>query len=418
MALAASSLALLQVVCAMLLLLHARSAAVRYDLEIANDGPITTEAHAVIHSTLHIKNRGISLIGGQKYRFHWIYAPLTLLEKTEHGENSVIYVLSWSLSSAEFIVGNLTVTPVEDRTVTGDQPVPATLTRLSFFLHDPSHYFKLASFIYNWDFGDGTELTTQESSVYHNYSTAGTCVVHLDVTAEWKPDGTSVAHPWSIFQKTGHFAATLELLDAVRSINITGSTDVHVMENVNLSVHIQGRLKIPPHSLLPFSPPLSLCWLIKMECISLQGDGCHRVVTNETSYSLSHVFSDPGQYCLSVRVENGVSTLQSYQAIQVKPSGLHPAFLALPCITLLAAVLGLGVYMTLRGHAQQKDLVEVADFDFSPMSDKASSGPGWSCSQLCCQSCFLWPVQEPCSTPAEHRRLLHPLHKPVKMYTT
>uniref|UniRef100_A0A8D2JAZ8 Transmembrane protein 130 n=1 Tax=Varanus komodoensis TaxID=61221 RepID=A0A8D2JAZ8_VARKO len=261
------------------------------------------------------------------------------------------------LKVSEFIVGNLTVTPVEDRTVTGDQPVPATLTRLSFFLHDPSHYFKLASFIYNWDFGDGY-LTTQESSVYHNYSTAGTCVVHLDVTAEWKPDGTSVAHPWSIFQKTGHFAATLELLG----------------KNVNLSV-----------------PPLSLCWLIKMECISLQGDGCHRVVTNETSYSLSHVFSDPGQYCLSVRVENGVSTLQSYQAIQVKPSGLHPAFLALPCITLLAAVLGLGVYMTLRGHAQQKDLVE---------------------------SCFLWPVQEPCSTPAEHRRLLHPLHKPVKMYTT
>ncbi|XP_062999554.1 transmembrane protein 130 [Elgaria multicarinata webbii] len=408
---------------------------VLYDLEITSNGPVTTEAEAVIHSTLHIKNEGLSSIRGKKYRFQWIYAPLTLVEKSEHGVNSAIRVTSWfpgifpvslqvtltgcrfcqilasnqtALQVSEFIVGTLVFTQTEDHHVAGKvypQPASTTPARISFFLHDPSHYFNSASFIYNWDFGDGTELTTEESSIYHNYSSAGTCVVHLDVTAEWRQDETSREHPRRTAQKTGHFVATLELLDAIRSINITGSTEAQVMENVNLSLHIQG------------SPPLILCWLIKTECISLQGNHCHLVVTNATSYHLNHNFSDPGQYCLSVRVENGVNMLQSYQEIQVRPSGIHPAFLALPCVVLLAAVLGLGVYVTFRGTAQQKDLVEVADFDFSPVSDKAPSSSEWTCSQLCCQTCFFRPSQERCASAVEHRHLLRPLGKPAKMYT-
>ncbi|XP_042293420.1 transmembrane protein 130 [Sceloporus undulatus] len=194
--------------------------------------------------------------------------------------------------------------------------------------------------------------------------------------------------------------------DAVQSINIIGSTEAHVMENLNFSLHIQG------------SPPLSLCWLIKSECIPLGGDQwCHLVATNSTSYHLNHKFREAGQYCLSVRVQNGANILQSYQEIQVKPIGLHPAFFVLPCITLLSVVLGLAVYVTFRSRAQSKDLVEVADFDFSPGSEKRPASPGWSCSQLCCQTCFLWPAQETCHTVGEHQRLLHPLRQSVKMYT-
>ncbi|XP_020664457.3 transmembrane protein 130 [Pogona vitticeps] len=418
-----------------LLLSHAGWTAVQYDLEVTNNGPITKDAQATIHCTLHMKNERSSSVRGQQYQFNWIYAPLTLVEKLEQGANSTIVVTSpfpgvfsisvqvapagcWFcptlargltvLQISEFIVGNLSVTQIENSSMPeklGSHPATATLILVSFLLHDPSHYFQSASFVYNWDFGDGTKLTTDEPSVYHNYSTPGNCVVRLEVTAEWRQHRMKTEHSRKVVQRTGHFAAALELLDAVQSINIIGSTEARVMENLNFSLHIKG------------SPPLGLCWLIKTECVPLEGDQCHLVVTNATDYSLNHVFSDAGQYCLSVRVENGVNRLQSYREIQVKPLGIHPALFVLPCLALLSVMLGLAVYVTFRSNPQQKDLVEVADFDFSPVSDKTPSSSGWSCGPLCCQMCVLCPSQESCNTVREHHHLLHPLRKPVKMYT-
>lgn len=81
------------------------------------------------------------------------------------------------------------------------------------------------------------------------------------------------------------------------------------------------------------SPPLALCWLIKAECIPLDGEKCHLVVVNGSCYNLSHTFSYAGQYCLSVRVENGVTALQTYHPIRVRPAGeeqLGPAAWASP----------------------------------------------------------------------------------------
>lgn len=58
---------------------------------------------------------------------------------------------------AEFITGNLTIAQMEDSRVTTHSSSSSTdtVTRISFSLHDPSHYFKSASFVYNWDFGNG-----------------------------------------------------------------------------------------------------------------------------------------------------------------------------------------------------------------------------------------------------------------------
>ncbi|XP_063171139.1 transmembrane protein 130 [Candoia aspera] len=416
-----------------------------YELEVANNGPVTTEARATIQSTLRQKNDGHPPLDIPKYHFAWKFdAPLVLVEKIKHGRNSQIVVTSpvpgafpvsvevmhsdcWFcgtlarnltvLQVSEFIVGNLSLTRMKN--CNGHQldchhtsGIPALAT---FSLHDPSRFFKSASFIYNWDFGDGTGAETGKPTIYHSYSTIGTRTVRLNITAEWRRAGTSGERPREVVQKTGHFTTTLKLLeegqaepeaqDAVRSINITGSTEAHVMENLNLSLHIQG------------SPPLSLCWLIKTECIPLGGDQCHLVVTNSTRFYLNHTFSNAGQYCLSVRVENRVNILQFYQEIQIRPSGIHPAFFVLPCIILLPATLGLAVYVTFRSTVQQKDLVEVADFDFSPVSTKKPSSTGWGCGQICCKTCFLQSSPELCSTPKEHHRLLQPLCKSRQLYS-
>ncbi|XP_014379055.1 transmembrane protein 130 [Alligator sinensis] len=428
---------ILQVVCVVLVLSHFRSAAVQYELEIANNGPITTGAQATISASLIMKNDDDVLIQDpNSYCFNWIYAPLTLTKKSEQQFNSMIVVtgefpgdfpisvwvthtdcwLCWPIAGnvtmlqvTEFIVGNLTIAQIEDNSTfvkQGPSSATDTLTLISFFLHDPSNYFKLASFIYYWDFGDGAQQVTKESFVYYNYSTVGNRTVHLKVVAEWEEIGSST-NERKMVQKTGDFTTALELLDAVKSIHVIGSRETHVMENLSLSLQING------------SPPLTLCWLIKSECIPLEGEKCHLVVINGSYYNLSHTFNDAGQYCLSVRVENGVNTLQTYHEIKVWPTGIHPAFFALPCIAVLSMMLALVMYTNFRSTTQQKDLVEVADFDFSPLSDKNYSPFDLepSCLQMCCSCCFSWSSQEYCETHRESYGLLHPLYKPVKTYT-
>ncbi|XP_069666280.1 transmembrane protein 130 [Haliaeetus albicilla] len=414
--------------CLVLLLGRGSPAAEEYGLEITNNGPITTGAQATIHASLSMKNDSIA---SNLYHFNWIYAPLILIEKSEQWFNSVINVTGefpgtfpvsvwvthrncWLcrpvarnvtvLQITEFITGNLTIAQIEDnRLIThGSSSSMGAVTRISFCLHDPSHYFKSASFVYNWDFGDGVYQITKEPFVYYNCSTMGNRTVHLKVIAEWEQIG-SIIHEREMVQKTGDFTTALELLDAVKSIHVVGSRETHVMENLSLSLRING------------TPPLALCWLIKSECIPLEGEKCHLVVINGSCYNLSHTFSDAGQYCLSVRVENGVTMLQTYHEIKVWPTGIHPAFFVLLCIALVSVMLGLVLYTTFRSNTQQKDLVEVADFDFSPLSDKKLASHSESgCGQICCRSCFLRSSQE---AARESHELLRSFYKPVKMYT-
>uniref|UniRef100_A0A8C8R6P0 Transmembrane protein 130 n=1 Tax=Pelusios castaneus TaxID=367368 RepID=A0A8C8R6P0_9SAUR len=394
-----------------------------YVLEIKNNGPITTGAQATIHASLIMKN-DVAFINDLKlYNFNWIYTPLTLMEKSDQRFNSVMTVTGeypgdfpisvwvtqidcWlcqpiaesftMLHVTEFIVGNLTIAQIDNNSTFVEQGFTSatnTLTLISFFLHDPSNYFNSASFTYNWDFGDGTHLITEESFVFYNYSTAGNCKVHLKVVAEWEQID-STKHERKIVQKTGDFTTELELLDHFYKPLLNF-----------FSCH--------------FSPPLILCWLIKVECIPLEGEKCHLVAINDSYYNLSHTFQNAGQYCLSLRVENGVNMLQTYHEIKVRPTGIHPAFFALPCIALISVMLGFVMYTTFRSSSQQKDLVEVADFDFSPLSDKnlSPSDSESSCGRTCCKSCFLQPPQEYWGTTRERHRLLHPLYKPVKTYT-
>lgn len=94
--------------------------------------------------------------GAQKtYAMYFKYHFNTHIEHTM----KIIYtvILSLHYFSPEFITGNLTIAQIEDSRFIrhGSSSSTGAVTRISFCLHDPSDYFKSASFVYNWDFGDG-----------------------------------------------------------------------------------------------------------------------------------------------------------------------------------------------------------------------------------------------------------------------
>ncbi|KAK2117148.1 hypothetical protein P7K49_004034, partial [Saguinus oedipus] len=68
------------------------------------------------------------------------------------------------------------------------------------------------------------------------------------------------------------------------------------------------------------SPPLTVCWRLKPECLPLEEGECQPVSVTSTAYNLTHTFRDPGDYCFSIRAENVISKTHQYHRIQVWPS--------------------------------------------------------------------------------------------------
>ncbi|XP_053550210.1 transmembrane protein 130 [Bombina bombina] len=219
---------------------------------------------------------------------------------------------SWylfSVFSIEFIVGRLTATQVEDNSIfLRHGPVLATHhdVQLSFLLHDPSGFFRTSVFSYRWSFGDGYNMQTEEPFVYHNYSSPGRLMVSLDVTAHHQ----NSSYEKSSVKTTGLFMAELTLIDVIRNITLIGSQETNTGHKLNMSLHFFG------------SYPLIICWLIKSDCVYLEGDKCHPLEIHDTIFSLRHEFNNAGRYCLSVKAKNDVSSLQDFYSIKVYHSAL------------------------------------------------------------------------------------------------
>ncbi|XP_023617205.1 transmembrane protein 130, partial [Myotis lucifugus] len=168
----------------------------------------------------------------------------------------------------------------------------------------------------------------------------------------------------------------------------------------------------------PGCPPLTMCWRIKSECLPLEEHECRPVSVASTVYNVTTIIMDPGDYCFSIRAENVISRTHQYHRVQVWPSRMQPAVFAFPCATIITMMLAFIMYMTLRNTTQQKDMVEVADFDFSPMSDKNPEPPTEAkCCQMCCVPFLLESPSEYLEVVRENHGLLPPLYKSVKTYT-
>ncbi|KAL6084434.1 hypothetical protein STEG23_006388 [Scotinomys teguina] len=212
--------------------------------------------------------------------------------------------------------------------------------RFSFLLHDPSDFFKLVSFFYRWDFGDGTLLITDNPVTYYNYSSAGTFTVNIRVVAEreqTKPDTTKVT-----VQKNGDFSASLNLWEALQGIQVLRLTLLQTFQKVTMTMNFFG------------SPPLDVCWGLKPQCLPLEDRECHPVLVTTTSFNLSHMFQDSGDYCFIFSAENAISKAQSTTGSSCSPPpSSHLSLLSRA--TLITCCWFSSMYMTVLSATQQKD---------------------------------------------------------------
>ncbi|KAG9476903.1 hypothetical protein GDO78_002353, partial [Eleutherodactylus coqui] len=308
-----------------------------YFLMVSSDGPVTLGAQATVNASLLIVNDSTSLIADPGlFHFHWVYSPLLLLHHSQRGSSSIItlrgespgsypisvQVTERSCSTCEPIARNTTELQITRGVVgqlTASQAnVNSTCWRngfflttnsnviLSFLIHDPSDFFKTAAFTYRWSFHNRTTVSTSDPFVHHNYPSAGIFRVSLHVTAHLN-DAKYQRHSG---KKTGKFTARLTLQDVISSITITGPGETTTGHRVSVSLHIVG------------SPPLTVCWLIKSDCVSLDGEECHLLVMNDTTSIIKHRFRSAGHYCLSVKAQNEVSKLLAHQSITVTSTGV------------------------------------------------------------------------------------------------
>ncbi|KAM4698696.1 transmembrane protein 130 [Rhinophrynus dorsalis] len=364
-----------------------------YNLEISTNGPVTSGAQANVNTSLSIRNGSMTLIADPRsYHFHWVYSPLLLTQESDNDSSTRITVLcnhpgNYSISVrvterhchtcepvaggttylqvTRSIVGKITARQVGDNTTSprnGFNLATNSDVQLSFKIHDPSHFLESAVFFYMWTFGDGTQMVTADHVAHHNYSRPGS------------------------------------------------STETRVREPFNVSLHFFG------------SPPLSVCWMIKSDCVFLDGDECHPVVINNTFLSMRHIFNSAGYYCLSIRARNDVSVLQNYHSITVYSSGIHPVWFVLPCGALIALAVVFIFYFLLRADtasSHEKSPVEVADFDFSPLNEEYQALPEYkdiSTRNGCCTYCTAEITPDEREAHVEKQPLLQPLSSSFKRY--
>ncbi|XP_018426144.1 PREDICTED: transmembrane protein 130 [Nanorana parkeri] len=406
-----------------------------YFLRMTSDGPVTSGALAIVNVSLGISNDGMILIVDPRLcHFHWIYSPLLLSHHIENDTSSAItlqcntpgifpvsvWVTERRCPSCEPIARNTTELQVTKDIVghfTAIQPqakgtslrngtflATNSTVKLLFFIQDPSYFFKSAEFSYTWNFGDSTTVKTTEPFVYYSYSKPKNYNSSLQVTAHLH----NSQYERHFQKKTGHFKDVLILQDIIRNITISGPSETNTEQNFSMALHFLG------------SPPLAVCWLMKSDCVSLDGEDCHPVVINGTTYNIKHIFKSAGRYCLSVKAQNEISMLLTHNIITVNSTGVHPLWFVLPCCALFAVAVGYIFYTLFKAtshNTQPKTLVEVADFDFSPVMDKYETLPDYrEISAITCCTCCR--PEEETEEEAETQPLLRTPSSSTRSYTT
>uniref|UniRef100_G1NZM2 Transmembrane protein 130 n=1 Tax=Myotis lucifugus TaxID=59463 RepID=G1NZM2_MYOLU len=394
-----------------------------YELHLATDSPATTGAEVNITASLVASDNGSLVLptDPHSYRFHWVHSPLMLKGKTEEAFRSTIRA-----------VGN----------VPGDFPIAVWVTSADCQMCQPVARSRLVLSI--------TDSGCRETSAWlvmtemHTRPLTPLCSVELTKDQPGPPGSVVEWRLWGLNLENGLGSQGLGSLMLVCVFYTSlGLCEMGILTGRSLDLRFPARspcwagkrartslghsfglrqqsvqaacltawnaLGSPPLSTAApqsGSPPLTMCWRIKSECLPLEEHECRPVSVASTVYNVTTIIMDPGDYCFSIRAENVISRTHQYHRVQVWPSRMQPAVFAFPCATIITMMLAFIMYMTLRNTTQQKDMVENPE---PPTEAK--------CCQMCCVPFLLESPSEYLEVVRENHGLLPPLYKSVKTYT-
>lgn len=73
-----------------------------------------------------------------------------------------------------------------------------------------------------------------------------------------------------------------------------------------------------------FSPPMWVCWRIRLNCVRDETAGCTLTILYENTLRLNHTFTTPGVHCVDISVHNDISKMETSFSINVKRSSESP----------------------------------------------------------------------------------------------
>ncbi|KAM8729900.1 transmembrane protein 130 isoform 1-T3 [Acanthopagrus schlegelii] len=189
-------------------------------------------------------------------------------------------------------------------------------TETMFELFDPQKSFSKAKFTYTWDLGNGEVIKGTEPVVRYNYAKSGNYTLRLKV-------GVNVTEYAPLL--TDFYSMDVQVLDAIKNIELKGPSDYEVSQNTSLAFHVDG------------SPPMWVCWRFLPNCVPDTSGGCTLSMLYENTLRLNHTFTSIGVHCLEITVRNDISKLQTSFSLYVKRASNTHIFFVLSCAAILVA---------------------------------------------------------------------------------
>ncbi|XP_039991892.1 transmembrane protein 130 [Xiphias gladius] len=214
-------------------------------------------------------------------------------------------------------------------------------TETMFELFDPLQNYSTAKFTYTWDLGNGEVIKGTEPVIRYHYSVSGNYTLRLKVGASATKDELPT---------TGVYSTDVQVLDAIKHIELKGPSDYEVSQNTSLAFHVDG------------SPPIWVCWRFLPNCVPDLTEGCTLTILYENTLRLNHTFTSAGVHCLEISVRNDVSKLETSFSLFVKKNNNTHTFFILTCAAILVATFSFIAVIACRPRHHNKSQHTVATY--------------------------------------------------------
>ncbi|XP_062234727.1 transmembrane protein 130 [Platichthys flesus] len=203
-------------------------------------------------------------------------------------------------------------------------------TETMFELFDPQRNFSKSKFTYTWDLGNGEVIKGTEPVVRYHYPESGNYTLRLKV-------GVNITKYTPAI--TGVYSTDVQVLDAIKNIELRSPSDYEVSQDSSLAFHVDG------------SPPMWVCWRFLPYCVPDTMGGCTLTMLYENTLRLNHTFTSPGVHCLDISVRNEISKLQTSFSLYVKRNNPQ-LFFMLSCAAVLIATFSFIAVIACRSRTQ------------------------------------------------------------------